>query len=113
MFSGVAGLVDITPSEPGAAFGNAVYQCKIVSVPDSDDLLRVGNSLAFGLGTLRFGRSFGGGTLAFLVKSAMRGSSISYRMRPMFSCRSSHAVLFGRPCFFAQRCLSFSSQVPF
>src|SRR6476646_7477145 len=28
--SGVAALVDIAPDEPGAAFGNAVHQCKIV-----------------------------------------------------------------------------------
>src|SRR5262245_51917265 len=28
--SGVAALVGIAPNEPGAAFGNAVHQCKIV-----------------------------------------------------------------------------------
>ena len=30
-----------------------------------------------------------------------------------YCLRSSPAVLFGRPCFFAQRRLSFSPQVPF
>ena len=30
-----------------------------------------------------------------------------------YRLRWTHAVLFGRPCFFAQRCLSFSPQVPF
>src|ERR1700730_1774659 len=28
--SGIAAIIDVAPDEPGAAFGNAVHQCKIV-----------------------------------------------------------------------------------
>ena len=38
-------------------------------VPDSDDLLRIGNRLALGLGALRFLRGSGGGSLPFLFSA--------------------------------------------
>ena len=42
--------------------------------PHSDDLVRVGDGLAFGLGTLDLGSGFGGCALAFLC-SAVRTHS--------------------------------------